>query len=105
MCKSKILSDVMEIVAAETGIAAEDMRMNGKVPEVVDARCLLFHTLFTLGFIPTEIARMMGKSRQSVTTLLNSFDDRVKFRGKMLSIFLHNIRKKVADISLKWEEA
>jgi hypothetical protein len=105
MCKSKIFNDVLNAVAEETGISREEMCGHSKCPDVVEARCLLFHYLSKVGFYPSQIARMTGQSRQCVTALLNSFDDRLDYKGKMLSIFSHNIGKKVAGISLNWQEA
>jgi len=102
MCKSKIYNDVLDAVVDETGVSSSEILSHGKHPEAVEARCLLFYYLREVGFLPSQIARMTGQSRQCVTALLNSFDDRLDYRGKMLSIFSHNIGLKVAEISLKW---
>ena len=102
MCKSKIFNDVLHVVAEETGISCDELLAHEKYPDVVEARCLLFFYLHKVGFYPSQIARMTGQSRQCVTALLNSYKDRLNFKGKMLSIFSHNIGLKVAEISLKW---
>lgn len=91
--KSHIYNEVLAAVVAVTEIEGSRILSHEKQADVVEARCLLFHFLQEQGFYPSEIARFTGQSRQCVAMLLNTYDIRRKYRGKMLSIFERDICK------------
>lgn len=99
MRKSQLYTYILSAIEDETEVSRDSIIANGKQPDVVDARALLYHSLQSVGFYPSQIARVTGHSRQRVTTLLNGFDARCRY-NKMLSIFAQNIRKKLTNISL-----
>ena len=91
MCKSAIYYSILARVEEETEIPRERILSAEKQADVVEARCLLFHFMQRAGFYPSQIARMVGCSRQSVNKLLQSFSDRCDAPGRMLSIFVRRI--------------
>ena len=93
MCKSLIYEAILKRVERETEIPRERILSSEKQSDVVEARSLLFHFMRKAGFYPSQIARMVDCSRQSVNKLLQGFDDRCSQpgRGRMLSIFLRHI--------------
>lgn len=95
--KSHIYNEVMAAVAAATEIAPTRILSHEKQADVVEARCLLFHFLRELDFYPAEIARFTGQSRQCVAMLLNTYEVRKRYCGKMLSIFEREICNKLAS--------
>lgn len=98
MRKSQLYTYILSAVEDETEVSRDDITAHSKQPDIVDARALLYYSLQCVGFYPSQIARLTGHSRQRVTTLLNGFDARCRY--KMLSIFAQNIRKKLTNISL-----
>lgn len=91
--KSHVYNEVLAAVVAVTEIEGSRILSHEKQSDVVEARALLFHVLRELEFYPSEIARYTGQSRQCVAMLLNTYDTRKIYRGKMLSIFERDISK------------
>lgn len=91
MCKTIIFQSILDRVEEETEIPRERILSQCKRGDVVEARCLLFYFMRRAGFYPSQIARTVGCSRQSVNRLLQTFDGRSNMRGNMLSIFVQRI--------------
>lgn len=100
MRKSQIFNTILSAIEAETEVSRQDILSRKKQPDIVDARCLLYYCLREADFYPSQIARMCGHSRQSVSAAINGFDTRCRFSGKMLSKFLQDIRKKLTSMCL-----
>lgn len=99
MRTSQLYTYILSAVEDETEVSRDDILSRKKQPDVVNARALLFHSLQKVGFYPSQIARMTGQSRQVVSSLLNGFENRLKY-DKMLSIFSQHLDKKLSIISL-----
>ena len=91
MCKSLIYETMLEAIVSETEIPRELILSHDKHPDVVEARRLLCHYLQRAGFYPSQIARIMGQSRQCVNEYLHGFDIRCQYCGKILKIYMTNI--------------
>ena len=89
--KTYIFNQILTAVEEATEIPRVRILSKEKQPEVAEARSLLFHYLYEMGFTKAQIARMTEHSRQCVTSQVEHFDDRVKYRGKMLSILMQHI--------------
>ena len=72
--KRELYNQALACVQKHTEIGVELMSSNRE--ECVDARCLLVCALSRYGFTDTEIAQLMGVTRQCVSKLRSSLDIR-----------------------------
>lgn len=100
MCKSFIYETMLEAIVSETEISKELILSHNKHPDVVEARRLLCHYLHRAGFYPSQIARMMGQSRQCVNEYLHGFDIRCKYCGKILKIYMQKLDNVLSEYLL-----
>lgn len=94
MCKSRIFAEVLNVVASETEVPAEQILSCKKDEETVDARYLLVYFLSLEGFTQVQISRLIGKDVRTVNNILNGFDMR-RMNRKMFGINLENVRKQL----------
>lgn len=100
MCKSFIYETMLEAIVSETEIPRELILSHDKHPDVVEARCLLFHYLRKAGFYPSQIARTTKQSRQCVNCLLLSFQARCDFSGNMLKRHVKKLNEVLSEYIL-----
>lgn len=94
MCKSRIFAEVLDVVATETEVPAEQILSCKKDEETVDARYLLVYYLVQKGLRYSQISRLINKNVRTVTYITTHFDEREKDR-KILGINSENIRKQL----------
>lgn len=99
MCKSDVFNRVLEAVAHETEIKAEEIMGKGRTIEVVDARRILFCILREEGMYPAQIAEKAHKTSAAVRYLLADMDDRIT-ANSMLEKTLKKVRKQLANNQL-----
>lgn len=92
--------EILRIIEEETEIPRNDILSKKKQADIVEARCLFFYCLRKVGFYPAQIARMSHMSRQSVSFLLNTFNIKREYSGKMMTIYLSHIRKRMSELGL-----
>lgn len=79
----KILSDVVEAVAAETDVPVEMIMSRNRENEVVDARHICVKILRMRGMYVSRIAGLMRMTPRNVLYVLSDFDDRITFNRPM----------------------
>lgn len=94
--KTRLFNKILGAVEAATEIPRTRILSKEKQCDVVEARSLLFHYLFTEGFTRSQVARMTGHSRQCVAAQIQSFRDRIKVSGNILAIMMTYIDKELA---------
>ena len=100
MCKSFIYETMLDAIVSETEIPRELILSHDKHPDVVEARCLLFHYLHKAGFYPAQIARMTKQSRQCVNEQLKAFDIRCQYCGNILKIYCKKLDNALSEYLL-----
>lgn len=96
MCKSDVFNRVLEAVAHETEIEAEEIIGKGRTIEVVDARRILFCLLREEGLYPSQIAQKVHKTSAAVRYLLADLDDRIA-ANSIIEKTLKKVRKQLAN--------
>jgi hypothetical protein len=77
MCKSELFNLTLNAVSQEMEIAAKRILSHDMDSEVVDARHLLIRILTARGLYSSEVARLIGCTRRTVTHVLTHFDERL----------------------------
>lgn len=91
--KTELFNEILNKVAEETELDKESILHSNK-EECTDARYILIQSLIRLGFTDTDMAALMGKSRQTICYMRNSY----KKVGKWtLENDLQSIRKWVEN--------
>lgn len=98
MCKSEIFAKILQVVAQETEVSAEQILSSKKDEETVDARYLLVHFLSRQGFSQSSIAKFICKNIRTVNNIITGFSGRQRNR-KMFGINLENIRNTLGNNS------
>lgn len=96
MCKSDVFNRVLEAVAQETEIKAEEIIGKGRTIEVVDARCILFFLLRKEGLYPSQIAEKTHKTSAAVRYLLSDAQERIE-ANSMIEKTLKKVQKKLEN--------
>ena len=96
MCKTEIFADILGAVSKETEIPKERILSESKDAEVVDARYILVKLLTDTGMYPSQIASKINKTRRAVNYIISNFSNR-ETAGKMLRIYLDNIKKRLGN--------
>ena len=96
MCKTEIFADILDTVSKETAIPKERILSESKDAEVVDARYILVKLLTDTGMYPSQIASKTNKTRRAVNYIISNFSNR-ETAGKMLRIYLDNIKKRLGN--------
>ena len=96
MCKTEIFADILDTVSKETEIPKERILSESKDAEVVDARYILVKLLTDTGMYPSQIASKRNKTRRAVNYIISNFSNR-ETAGKMLRIYLDNIKKRLGN--------
>ena len=89
--KTIIFNEILSAVEQATEIDRALILSRSKLPEVVEARSLLFHYLYIEKFTRSQIARMTGLTRQCVSSQVTHFDDRKQYGGNIVSIMMQQI--------------
>ena len=95
--KDSIFNEVLEKVSEVTGIDRVSVICRNK-EECTDARYILILSLIKLGFTDSEISSLMGKSRQTICYMRNSYKRVGKWK---LSNDLQNVSEWLANNYLK----
>lgn len=96
MCKSFIFETIFSAVISETEISREQIESHNKQADVVEARRMLLLYLQRAGFYPSQIARLLGQSRQSVNSSLKS----CKNLSKIAKIYCKKLDTTLAEYLL-----
>ena len=96
MCKTEIFAHILDTVSKETEIPKERILSESKDAEVVDARYILVKLLTDTGMYPSQIASKINKTRRAVNYIISNFSSR-ETAGKMLRIYLDNIKKRLGN--------
>lgn len=91
--RTELFNEILNKVADVTELDKESI-FNSNKEECTDARYILIQSLIRLGFTDTDMAALMGKSRQTICYMRNSY----KKVGKWtLENDLQSIRKWVEN--------
>lgn len=96
MCKSDVFNRILEIVAQETEVAAEEIIGKGRTIEVVDARRILFFLLRKEGMYPSQIAKKTHKTSAAVRYLLSDVQERIS-ANSMIEKTLKKVQKQLEN--------
>ena len=99
--KSIIFNEILSAVEQATEIDRALILSKDKHPDVVEARSLLFHYLYIEGFTRAQVAKMTGHTRQCVASQVQHFDDRCKYRGKIIVVEMREIDKRLEILRKK----
>lgn len=89
--KSLIYNQILGAVEQATEVPRERILSREKLPEVVEARALLFHFLIKKKFRQAEISRLTKLSRQCVSAHIADFDTRKGKEGSIMSLCYQDI--------------
>ncbi len=82
MKKSEIFNNVIEIVSNCTEISTKDIVSSCRRADIVDARCIAIHWLFTKGFTIYNIKELFSfQSHNSVRHNITIYNNRYKTDG------------------------
>ena len=91
--KTELFNEILSKVSEVTGVDTQSILTSNK-EECTDARYILIQSLIRLGFTDTDMAALMGKSRQTICYMRNSYKKVDKWT---LENDLQNIRKWVEN--------
>lgn len=75
--KTAIFGDVLGKVSEVMELTPNDV-LHSNTEECTDARCILVKVLADIGMTDSEIAKMVGVTRQCVNYSRNHFDERLR---------------------------
>lgn len=70
--KTELFNEILSKVSEVTELHPEEILKSNK-EECTDARYILIQSLIRLGFTDTDMASLMGKSRQAICYMRNSY--------------------------------
>lgn len=70
--KTELFNEILSKVSEVTELQPEDILKSNK-EECTDGRYILIQSLIRLGFTDTDMAALMGKSRQTICYMRNSY--------------------------------
>lgn len=96
MCKTNIITRIIDCVTKETEVSESLIRSGKKSADIVDARSIAIKIMSEQGLYPSQISSYMHVSSTSVRNLLTNYQERCK-QNRILAIYAQNIRNMLAS--------
>lgn len=89
----EIFARTLEVVSDTAGISPELILSRDRHEDVFDARCLFVYLLHLQGMYPVIISRRSGFCIRSVNYCISKFNDRMKCRNYLRTIFASSAKQ------------
>lgn len=86
MRKSELFKAIVESVACEMELNADEILSTRRTANIVDARHIIVHLLFKEGVYIADIAHALNLSRRAVEKIRSTFDGRLDSNRKLFKL-------------------
>jgi len=90
-----IIENILNAVFDSTGVRVDSEPYSRRSREVVDARSMAAELMRRTGLSPSDSAKAMGLSPQSVRSLLGGFPDRMEYGGSLFRLLFGASERKM----------
>ena len=89
----ELFARTLEVVSETTDVSSELILSKDRHEDVFDARCLFVYLLHLQGMYPVIISRRSGFCIRSVNYCISKFNDRMKCRSYLRTIFASSAKQ------------